>query len=150
MVSFLTAGHMILSNMCLKLPFYLMHSDVITLYVSHRLHTNLFARSRWITWVLLNLGLSWGGYDVVQVMVHTQDCYSIWLYYYIDLRRKNFPPSLLHPSFSCSSLSHPWVCCPFSTFLFFFLHLSLFLMDLREWINNRSSIWEVHNSHAFV
>ena len=29
MVSFLTAGHMILSYMCLKLPFYLMHSHII-------------------------------------------------------------------------------------------------------------------------
>ena len=29
MVSFLTAGHMILPDMCLKLPFYLMHSHII-------------------------------------------------------------------------------------------------------------------------
>ena len=39
MVSFLTAGHMILSDMCLKLPFYLMHSHIpCTITVSKSLN----------------------------------------------------------------------------------------------------------------
>ena len=50
MVSFLTAGHILLSDMCLKLPFYLMHSHigkVILHWTAKFKSANIFAIMIW-------------------------------------------------------------------------------------------------------